>query len=148
MTRMGSMFRDATSFNQPLNLWDTSSVTRMGSMFEGATSFNQSLSSWVTSSVTNMSYMFYGATAFNQSLSSWNISNVAVMTSMLNSTALSTANYVVTLIGWSLQIVKPNVSLGASGLAVVDGSAGCGARKLLKDSPNNWIISDSSVCNL
>jgi surface protein len=171
---MYSMFRDATSFNQPLNLWDTSSVTDIHSMFNGATSFNQDISDWDTSSVTRMDSMFNdassfnqdisdwdtskvtdmedmfnGASAFNQSLSSWNVSLVTNMQNMLSNSALSSANYAATLIGWSLQSVKPNVSLGASGLAVVLGlqTLGCDARKLLEDSPSSWIISDSSNCN-
>ena len=37
------MFRDATSFNQPLNKWNVSNVTSMQSMFYDATSFNQPL---------------------------------------------------------------------------------------------------------
>jgi hypothetical protein len=70
------------------------------------------------------------------------------MTSMLNSTALSTANYAATLIGWSSRSVKPNVQFGASGKSVgSSGSAGCDARELLEDSPSSWIISDSSNCS-
>ena len=171
VTNMDEMFEDATSFNQDISDWDTSSVTDMSSMFRVATSFNQSLSSWVTSSVTNMSYMFYGATAFNQSLnswvtskvttmrtmftnatsfnqslSSWNVSLVTNMSQMLDNAALSTANYAATLIGWANQSVKPNVVLGASGLAVgAPGSEGCDAHQLLDTS---WTILDSSDCNL
>ena len=36
------MFGGATSFNQPLNDWNVSNVTDMGSMFHEASSFNQS----------------------------------------------------------------------------------------------------------
>ena len=34
---MSSMFKNATSFNQPLNKWNVSNVTNMSSMFEGNT---------------------------------------------------------------------------------------------------------------
>ena len=34
------MFKNATSFNQPLNNWDVSNVTDMRRMFNGARSFN------------------------------------------------------------------------------------------------------------
>jgi surface protein len=60
------MFNGATSFNQPLNNWNTSLVTTMANMFQGASSFNQPLNSWNTSKVTSMGYMFQGATSFNQ----------------------------------------------------------------------------------
>jgi surface protein len=146
---MSFMFANALSFNGDVSNWDTGKVTDMSFMFHRAFSFNQDISNWDTSSVTDMGSMFRNATSFNQSLGSWNISNVTDMTSMLNSTALSTANYAATLIGWASPSVKPNVVLGASGLAVVVGiqTEGCDARKLLEDSPSSWIISDSSNCN-
>jgi surface protein len=147
VTNMYAMFEDATSFNQSLSGWNTSNVTNMYAMFQNASAFNQSLSGWNTSKVTDMSAMFAsfsGASAFNQSLSSWNVSLVTDMENMLDNAALSSANYAATLIGWANQSVKPNVVLGASGLAVVNGSAGCGAHRLLDTS---WTILDSSVCS-
>ena len=40
------MFKDARSFNQPLNNWNVSNVTDMGHMFQEATSFNQPINKW------------------------------------------------------------------------------------------------------
>jgi surface protein len=91
VTDLSYMFVGATSFNSPLNTWntslvtnmigmfqhanafdssinfDTSSVTNMRGMFADANSFDSSLN-FDTSSVTDMSYMFSGAGAFNQPL--------------------------------------------------------------------------------
>ena len=65
------MFSKASSFNQPLNGWDTSNVIDMSWMFNGAKSFNQPLNAWNTSNVTNMFRMFSGAESFNQPLNDW-----------------------------------------------------------------------------
>ena len=40
------MFFCASSFNQPLDLWNISNVEDMSDMFNGASSFNQSLNKW------------------------------------------------------------------------------------------------------
>ena len=39
--RMRRMFKNANSFNQPLNTWNVSRVRCMRKMFNNATSFNQ-----------------------------------------------------------------------------------------------------------
>ena len=57
VTTMSSMFRDAVTFNQPINQWNTSSVEYMDSMFYGAATFNHIIGKWDTSSVTTGCYV-------------------------------------------------------------------------------------------
>lgn len=82
VTSLQSMFRGATSFNEPIDHWNVSNVTAMGGVFYGASSFNQSLNSWNTSKVTDMSQLFREATVFNQPLNSWNTGSTTNMSYM------------------------------------------------------------------
>ncbi|MFD2101376.1 BspA family leucine-rich repeat surface protein [Flagellimonas iocasae] len=116
VTNMSHAFENS-GVNHPM-AWNTISVTNMSSMFKGAIFFNQDLSTWDVSNVTDMSSMFENATAFDQSLGDWNIASVTNMENMLDGTALSTANYDSTLIGWisGEKEAQYNVTIGAEGL--------------------------------
>ena len=81
-TDMSWMLESATSFNGDISGWDTSSVTDMSGMFAFATVFDQDLNDWVTSNVTDMSWMFEGAASFNGDVSGWDTSSVTDLGSM------------------------------------------------------------------
>jgi len=65
VTSLSATFYRASSFNQPLADWDTSSVTSLYDTFRDASSFNQPLADWDTSSVTSLQGTFIGATALS-----------------------------------------------------------------------------------
>jgi surface protein len=80
------MFSNASSFNQPIENWNVSTVTNMTNMFSSAINFNLPIGSWNVSNVTNMSFMFSNTSSFNQPIGSWNVSNVTNMQQMFYNT--------------------------------------------------------------
>ena len=169
VTNMQAMFSGASSFNQNISGWTTGNVTNMSRLFSGGTSFDQDISGWTVGAVTDMRQIFFnassfnqdingwdvanvtdlyqaftGATSFDQPLGGWDVGNVTTMFSMLNSTALSTANYDATLIGWqSLPSLQNGVDLGASGLTYCFGEA---ARAALMATHSWTFTGDSKNC--
>jgi len=142
---MGAMFRDANSFNGNISEWKVNNVSSMSSMFRNASSFNQDISSWIPNSVSSMSFMFRNATSFNQNLGDWIITSVTDMNEMLSFSGLSISNYDSTLIGWSNQMIQPNVSVIASTLEFCDGE---NARDDLIMN-NGWtFFGDSKNCTI
>ena len=149
---MDLMFLLATSFNQPLNFNDTSSVTNMSGMFNNASAFDQPLT-FNTSSVTNMSDMFRDASSFDQALAV-DITSVTNMVGMFRSITLSTANYDSILINWKnqLQTAYPNgtgytpvisTSFGGSQYTGGGSSAAISRNDLINTF--NWTITDGGV---
>jgi surface protein len=91
VTTMSAMFVNATSFNQPIGLWNTSNVTSMFQMFAN-TPFNQDIGGWDVSKVENMGQMFYNTNSFNQDISLWNTSSVTSMFDMFRTTGVNAFN--------------------------------------------------------
>jgi len=84
MTVMSGTFNGATSFNQPIGMWDVRQVTTMANMFQLAASFNQSLTAWNTTNLKNTNTMFAFATNFNGNISGWDTHNVTDMSYMFD----------------------------------------------------------------
>ena len=84
VTNLTYAFYNCSSFNQPLNNWNTTNVTSMSYMFGSCSSFNQPLGNWNTSNVTAMGSMFYNCSSFNQDLSKWCVSLITSIPNNFN----------------------------------------------------------------
>ena len=102
VTSMTSMFANATSFNQEINHWDTSSIESMRSIFLAARAFNQDISNWNTAKVTNMNSMFSTASAFNQNIGAWETGMVNDMSSMFSTATVFNQD----ISGWDTAMVE------------------------------------------
>lgn len=141
ITSLSATFRGAAAFNQPLNSWDVSNVLNMDSVFWG-TAFNQPLDNWDVSSLFGLNSTFLNASAFNQDLSSWDVSSVVNMTNLFTGSDLSTENYDKLLNSWSQLTLQNNVTLGADPILYTTDAAD--ARQAIIDT-YNWTITDGGL---
>jgi surface protein len=138
---MDSMFSGAILFNQPINSWNTSSVTNMASMFQNAQAFNQNLNLWNTGTVTSMSAMFVASSnvsAFNNGLASgvagnmtWDVSNVTTMNGMFDRANSFNQN----IGSWNVSKVVGFTNMFATATKFNNGGS---------NTINNWILNSSS----
>ena len=145
VTRMLAMFGYAYKFNNDISNWNVSNVINMGSMFQYTQAFNQDIGGWDVSSVNSMTFMFNATHAFDQDIGNWDISNVTShLSSMFESSTLSTTNYDSLLNGWSTlsagetQIPTDVIFHGGNSQY---SSAGESARDTLVND-YNWTITD------
>ena len=94
VTNFSQLFREASSFNQPIDKWDVSSGTNFGNWLYLANSFDQDLSAWSGSLPTSLSNFFTSAQSFNNggspNINDWDTSNVSSMIFIFsNSTAFN-----------------------------------------------------------
>ena len=143
----GGVFRNAESFNQPINNWDVSNVTNMSNVFIYTDSFNQPLDNWNVSNVTKMDDTFNRAIAFDQSLANWDISQVTGFTRFMSDVSnFSIANYDATLISWAAQTLNSNISIDFGTSRYTAGGSAEAARNTLINT-YGWTITDGGAFN-
>jgi surface protein len=123
---MVGMFYRNSSYNQPMDQWNTSNVTTMEKIFNDANAFNQNIGSWNVVNVIRMDSMFErttaGAGGFNNGGSSdinnWNMVNVKRVTKMFkNQTSFNQplGNWNIATLGAGFTYTAPSGSYGTSG---------------------------------
>jgi hypothetical protein len=112
-------------------------------MFSSATTFNQDIGGWTTTSVQNLNQMFFGATAFDQDLSTWDPSSFTNVDGMFNESGLSPTNYNAILNTWSADTLSAGQIFGVTGLIYT--SAGVSGRNALIGAPNNWSLDGDAI---
>ena len=143
VTNMGGMFADTDEFDQDISDWKVGQVTDMGGMFADTDEFDQNIGGWEVGQVTNMSAMFSGADEFDQDIGDWDVGQVTNMVGMFRDVTLSTENYDALLSGWST--IDDDESTLRSGVTFYAGSSkfcNTGAKGVLVNEPNSWVITD------
>jgi hypothetical protein len=72
-----------------------------------------------TNTITNLTSTFENAIGLDQSFANWNIVNVLSFTDMFKGDTLSPTNYSNTIIAWSTQNVKSNMSFNGGNSSLI-----------------------------
>ena len=113
-----NLLEGASSFNQPLQQLDTSSITSMKGLLKDASSFNQELGYLDVSNVTDMSNMFENATAFtgagerlhaDKNIRYWTVKEDCLFTDMFKGATKFQENFFPTAPGYELDENTPLV---------------------------------------
>ena len=144
VTSISLMFYNCSSFNQPLNSWNTSSMTNFSYAFSGCTIYNQPLNNWDTSLVGSMLRMFRKSSAFDQDISSWSLSSLTTADLFKDDTVgFSTVNYDAILIAWEAQTLNTGVSFHFGASKYSSGAAATARASLV--SNYSWTITDGGA---
>ena len=142
INNISGAFRAAKLFNQNISSWDTSNFNSLSNTFFDADSFNQPIGVWDTSNMTTFNNTFRSnLSTFDQSLANWDITSLTTGTNMFNASALGTANYDATLIGWAAQSITNAVTIDFGFSQYTLGGAAETARNTLV-STYGWTITD------
>ena len=88
----------------------------------------------------------FSSSFFNQNISSWNIASVESFEGFMNgknTTTLSSANLDAIYQNWSLQNVKPNITISFG--TAKHTSSSSSSKAVLTNTPNLWSITDGGI---